>query len=146
MKNKQINSLLLDAIEEYGIDKLTEVLKTLENQKAKETAKLADAVDLYKQIILFTTTYYPDHMSEEEGDALARALDSNPQMALEVIENALEINEKTFEECNAKAKAQDKDKGNLKVTTNINGDVKTYTVDMDKYLDIIEEFFDKYGI
>lgn len=141
MKNKQINSLLLDAIEEYGIDKLTEVLKTLENQKAKETEKLADAVDLYKQIILFTTTYYPDHMSEEDGNALARALDSNPQMALEVIENALEINEKAFE-----AQPKEKGKGNLKVTTNINSDVKTYTVDMDKYLDIIEDFFDKYNI
>lgn len=141
MKNKQINSLLLDAIEEYGIDKLTEVLKTLKNQKAKETEKLADAVDLYKQIILFTTTYYPDHMSEEDGNALARALDSNPQMALEVIENALEINEKVFE-----AQPKEKEKGNLKVTTNINGDVKTYTVDMDKYLDIIEDFFDKYNI
>lgn len=141
MKNKQINSLLLDAIEEYGIDKLTEVLKTLKNQKAKETEKLADAVDLYKQIILFTTAYYPDHMSEEDGNALARALDSNPQMALEVIENALEINEKVFE-----AQPKEKEKGNLKVTTNINGDVKTYTVDMDKYLDIIEDFFDKYNI
>lgn len=142
MKTKQLDSLLLDAIEEYGIDKLTEVLSTLENQKAKENAKLADAVELYKQIILFTTTYYPDHMSEKEGDALARALDQNPQLALEVIENALEINEKVIEEC----KAPTKEKSNLKVTTNINGDVKTYTVDMDKYLDIIEDFFDKYNI
>lgn len=142
MKDKQINSLLLDAIEEYGIDKLTEVLKTLENQKAKETQKLADAVDLYKQIILFTTTYYPDHMSDKEGEALARALDENSQMALDVIESALNLDVEISEKCNEK----EKEKSNLKVTTNVNGDVKTYTVDMDKYLDIIEDFFDKYNI
>lgn len=148
MDRNELYSLLLDAMEEYGADDivgvLNNVLEDLEVKKAKEerltAQKNKDAVDLYKQILLFYNTYYPNIIPDDEADNLARVAEEKP----EVIINLIDYYISAFEE--KLTPTPEAPKSTIKVKTNINGKEDNFEVDVDQWLDTLADFFEKYDI
>lgn len=151
MNRDNLYSLLLDAMEEYGADDivgvLNNILEDIEVKNAKEERKAAqkkkDAVDLYKQILLFCNTYYPEVITDEEADKLARIAEENPEVIINSMNYYVSLLNEEEETPVATEKAP---KSTIKVKTNINGKEDNFEVDVDKWLDTLTDFFDKYGI
>lgn len=149
MDRNELYSLLLDAMEEYGADDivgvLNNVLEDLEVKKAKEerlaAQKNKDAVDLYKQILLFYNTYYPNIIPDDEADNLARVAEEKPEVIINLIDYYISAFEEKLEE-----EPPEAPKSTIKVKTNINGKEDNFEVDVDQWLDTLTDFFEKYDI
>lgn len=150
MDRNELYSLLLDAMEEYGADDivgvLNNVLEDLEVKKAKEerlaAQKNKDAVDLYKQILLFYNTYYPNIIPDDEADKLARVAEEKPEVIINLIDYCISA----FEEEPTPTPVTEAPKSTIKVKTNINGKEDNFEVDVDQWLDTLADFFEKYDI
>lgn len=157
MNRDNLYSLLLDAMEEYGADDivgvLNNVLEDIEVKKAKEEQRTAqknkDAVDLYKQILLFCNTYYPEVITDEEADKLARVAEENPEVIINSMDYYVSLlNEEETSVAPAKEEATPTPtpESTIKVKTIIDGKENNFEINPDQWLDTLADFFDKYNI
>lgn len=145
MDRNKLYSLLLDAMEEYGAEDivgvLNNVLEDIEVKKVKaekQKQKYEDAVEIYRQILLYGTTYYPNLMSENEAEKLMRIAEKDPKEIVEILSKCFI----PLEDLEPKPT----DKPSVKVKTNINGKEDEFDIDVNQWLDTLTDFFEKYDI
>lgn len=152
MDRNKLYSLLLDAMEEYGAEDivgvLNNVLEELEVKKIKaekQKQKYEDAIELYRQILLYGTTYHPDLMPEDAAEELARVGEKDPEKIVEMFS-------KCFVTMDEPVPPTPKDtsipapKSAIKVKTNINGKEDEFDIDVDQWFNTLTDFFDRYNI
>lgn len=146
MDRNKLYSLLLDAMEEYGAEDivgvLNNVLEELEVKAEKQKQKYEDALEIYRQILLYGTTYYPDLMPENETEKLMRVAEKDPKEIVEILSKCFI----PLEDLEPKPTPAPVDKPSIKVKTNINGKEDEFDIDVDQYLNTLADFFEKYDI
>lgn len=153
MDRNKLYSLLLDAMEEYGAEDivgvLNNVLEELEVKKIKaekQKQKYEDAVELYRQILLYGTTYYPDLMPEDAAEELARVGEKDPEKIVEMLSKCFSsLDEPTPVPVPTPIKELTP-KSAIKVKTSINGKEDEFDIDVDEWFNTITDFFDRYNI
>lgn len=144
MDRNKLYSLLLDAMEEYGADDivgvLNNVLEDIEVKKVKaekQKQKYEDAVEIYRQILLYGTTYYPNLMPENEAEELMRVAEKDPKEIVEILSKCFTPLEPVPEPTPKSA---------IKVKTNINGKENEFDINVDQWLNTLTDFYEKYDI
>lgn len=135
MNREKLYSLLSDAMEEYGADDivgvLNNILEDIEIEKAKEERiakqKEEDAVELYRQVVLYYNTYYPEVLSDEEAAEFMREIESHKKM----IVKACDYYKRLFQESKEKAIVP----AEAVIEKNDND-----------WVNVLNNFFDKYNI
>lgn len=147
MDRNKLYSLLLDTMEEYGADDivgvLNNVLEDLEVKKVKaekQKQKYEDAVELYRQILLYGTTYYPDLMPENEAEELMRVAEKDPKEIVEILSKCFTPLDEL------EPVPEPTPKSAIKVKTNINGKENEFDIDVDQWLNTLTDFYEKYDI
>lgn len=151
MDRNKLYSLLLDAMEEYGADDivgvLNNVLEDIEVKKVKaekQKQKYEDAVEIYRQILLYGTTYYPNLMPENEAEELMRVAEKDPKEIVEILSKCFTpLDESTSIPEPVKELTP---KSAIKVKTNINGKEDEFDIDVDQWLNTLTDFYEKYNI
>ena len=161
IKDNDINSVL-DAVEDMYDKIKDEKAKADEKKKAealKEQKKYQeqlgkDAVDLYEHIALYLSKYYLDSTGEEKICEKKKYYEKHPMELVKLFETAWSSEqepkaEKTTtakKESAAKTKPAATKEPQIKVYTNVDGKENSYTVDLDKWTDVLNDFFDAFGI
>lgn len=146
MNRNKLYSLLLDAMEEYGAEDivgvLNNVLEDIEVKAEKQKQKYEDAVEIYRQILLYGTTYYPNLMSENKAEELARVGEKDPEKIVEMFSKYFS----SLDEPTPTPVKEPAPKSAIKVKTNINGKKDEFDIDVNQWLDTLTDFFEKYDI
>lgn len=154
MNREKLYSLLLDAMEEYGAEDivgvLNNVLEELEVKAEKQKQKYEDAIELYRQTLLYGTTYYPDLMPENKVEEFMRIAEKNPKEIVEMFSKCfISLNEpepSPVKESKPTPTPTPVDKSFIKVKTNINGKEDEFNIDVDEWFNTLTDFFDRYNI
>lgn len=170
IKDNDINSVL-DAVEDMYDKIKDEKAKADEKKKAealKEQKKYQeqlgkDAVDLYEHIALYLSKYYLDSTGEEKICEKKKYYEKHPMELVKLFETAWsseqevaqpkvekKVAEKpvngTTQSAHKSVKKAESDGNQIKVYTNVDGKENSYTVDLDKWTDVLNDFFDAFGI
>lgn len=169
IKDNDINSVL-DAVEDMYDKIKDEKAKADEKKKAealKEQKKYQeqlgkDAVDLYEHIALYLSKYYLDSTGEEKICEKKKYYEKHPMELVKLFETAWSSEQevpqpKVDKKATSAAKADNRttksaykkaesDGNQIKVYTNVDGKENSYTVDLDKWTDVLNDFFDAFGI
>ena len=161
IKDNDINSVL-DAVEDMYDKIKDEKAKADEKKKAealKEQKKYQeqlgkDAVDLYEHIALYLSKYYLDSTGEEKICEKKKYYEKHPMELVKLFETAWSSEQEPKAEKTTTAKKESAEKAKpaatkepqIKVYTNVDGKENSYTVDLDKWTDVLNDFFDAFGI
>lgn len=157
IKDNDINSVL-DAVEDMYDKIKDEKAKADEKKKAealKEQKKYQeqlgkDAVDLYEHIALYLSKYYLDSTGEEKICEKKKYYEKHPMELVKLFETAWsseqEVSQPKVEKKACAAKPATTKESQIKVYTNVDGKENSYTVDLDKWTDVLNDFFDAFGI
>lgn len=154
MDRNKLYSLLLDAMEEYGADDivgvLNNILEELEVKKVKaekQKQKYEDAIELYRQILLYGTTYYPDLMPEDSTEELMRVAEKDPRGIVEMFSKCfIAMDDPVPPTPRDEPTPAPTPKSAIKVKTNINGKEDEFDIDVDQWFNTLTDFFDRYNI
>ena len=166
IKDNDINSVL-DAVEDMYDKIKDEKAKADEKKKAealKEQKKYQeqlgkDAVDLYEHIALYLSKYYLDSTGEEKICEKKKYYEKHPMELVKLFETAWSSEQepkvdktatvsaaKPTQSAHKSVKKAESDGNQIKVYTNVDGKENSYTVDLDKWTDVLNDFFDAFGI
>lgn len=154
MDRNKLYSLLLDAMEEYGAEDIVGVLNSVledlevKAEKQKQKQKYEDAIELYRQTLLYGTTYYPDLMPENKMEEFMRIAEKDPKEIVEMFSKCfISLNEPELSPVKeSKPTPAPVDKSTIKVKTNINGKEDNFEIDADQWFNTLTDFFEKYDI
>ncbi len=147
IKENDINSVL-DAVEDMYDKIKDEKVKADEKKKAEQKKYQEqlgkDAVDLYEHIALYLSKYYLDSTGEEKICEKKKYYEKHPMELVKLFETAWS-EDKGAVELEA-AKPTQKPTQQIKVYTNVDGKENSYTVNLDKWTDVLNDFFDAFNI